>query len=95
MLGARPAARRRYGPSSRASLAELQQRLFVEAAERVRPGGRLVWSTCSLEPEEDGQLVRGFLEAHPGWELDREALALPDAENGPWDGGYAARMLRT
>lgn len=95
VLGARPAARWRYGPRSKASLLELQSRLLAEASERVRSGGRLVWSTCSLEPEEDGQLVRGFLEAHPEWELDTEALTLPDAENGPWDGGYAARMLRS
>jgi len=95
VLGARPGARWRYGPKTKASLADVQRRLLAEAAERVRPGGRLVWSTCSLEPEENGQLVRAFLTAHPAWTLDAEALALPDPETGPWDGGYAARMLRS
>jgi len=94
VLGARPAARWRYGPKVKDSLRELQGRLLHEAAERVRAGGRLVWSTCSLEPEENGQLVRAFLEAHDEWTLDLESLALPDGESGPWDGGYAARMLR-
>ena len=94
VLGARPAARWRYGPSTKASLAELQRRLIAEAAERVRPGGRLVWSTCSLEPEENGQLVRAFLETQPNWTLAAESLALPDPEKGPWDGGYAARLER-
>lgn len=95
VLGARPGARWRYGPQTKASLAELQGRLLREAAEHVRPHGRLVWSTCSLEPEENGQLVRAFLTEHPTWTLDTEALALPDADTGPWDGGYAARMLRS
>ena len=91
VLGARPAARWRFGPQSLRSLRDLQGRLLREGAQRVRPGGRLVWSTCSLEPEENGQLVRAFLRDAPGWRLDAELASLPEP-GGPADGGYAARL---
>jgi len=94
VLGARPGARWRFGPSSLQSLGELQSRLLDEGAEKVRPGGRLVWSTCSLEPEENGRRVRTFLEAHPGWTLEEEQDALPGVAPLPVDGGYAARIRR-
>jgi 16S rRNA (cytosine967-C5)-methyltransferase len=42
-------------------LVSLQQRLLARAAELVKPGGLLIYSTCSLEPEEGAQLVRDFL----------------------------------
>ena len=94
VMGARAEARWRFGPKSSRWLEGLQQRLLNEGATRVRPGGRLVWSTCSLEPEENGRLVRRFLTEAMGWELEHEQESLPDAEHGPWDGGYAARLRR-
>ena len=94
VLGARPAARWRFGPQSMRSLEEVQTRLLDGGATCVRPGGRLVWSTCSLEPEENERRVRTFLDGHPGWTHEEELVRLPDAENGPWDGGYAARLRR-
>ncbi|NKI24922.1 methyltransferase domain-containing protein, partial [Paenibacillus dendritiformis] len=45
-----------------AAIAALQERLLMEAARMVRPGGRLVYSTCTVEPEENGDAVRRFLE---------------------------------
>jgi 16S rRNA (cytosine967-C5)-methyltransferase len=93
VLGARPCARWRFSPSHLASLVALQSRLLAAGAARVRPGGRLVWSTCSLEPEENGQLVRRFLAEHGEFELAEEREALPGA-GGPADGGYAARLER-
>ncbi len=96
VLAQRPEARWRYAPSSRRSLHELQQRLLEQAAGHVRPGGRLVWSTCSLETDENVQLLRRFLESRPGWELEADRDVLPDVEGGPGpvDGGYAARLRR-
>lgn len=97
VLGARPGARWRLGPASLASLTALQSRLLAEAAERVRPGGRLVWSTCSLEPEENGQRVRRFLREggeQAGWVLAEEHESLPSVD-GPTDGGYAALLRRS
>ena len=48
-----------------AALISLQQRLIERAAEMVKPGGRLLYCTCSLEPEESTEIVRAFLGSHP------------------------------
>jgi 16S rRNA (cytosine967-C5)-methyltransferase len=45
-------------------LANLQQRLLAQAALAVKPGGRLIYCTCSLEPEEGEEQVERFLESH-------------------------------
>lgn len=96
VLAQRPEARWRYGPRTRASLGELQRHLLGTAAERVRPLGRLVYSTCSLEPEENARRVAEFLSKDPRFELEAqfEALPAPRAPAGPTDGGYAARLRR-
>jgi 16S rRNA (cytosine967-C5)-methyltransferase len=52
-----------------AKLAALQVRLLDSAARRVRPGGRLVYCVCSLEPEEGEAQVRAFLDRHPAFRL--------------------------
>jgi len=65
-----------------------------QAAQRVAPGGQLVWSVCSIEPEEGEQRVRGFLQEHPEFELDESFLTLP-GPTGAVDGGFAARLRRT
>lgn len=93
VLAARPGARWRFGPAALRDLGEVQSRLIADGAARVRPGGRLVYSVCSIEPEEGPRRVRSFLEASPGWRLDEELEALP-APEGPVDGGYAARLVR-
>ena len=96
VLARRPEARWRYGPQSRASLREIQGALIERGAARVRPGGVLVYSTCSLEPDENRQRVRAFLEANEGWSLEAEHEILPRSgeESGPVDGGFAARLVR-
>ncbi|MDB5481480.1 MAG: rRNA methyltransferase [Caulobacteraceae bacterium] len=57
-------------PGDIPALAQVQARLLSSAAARVKAGGRLVYSVCSLEPEEGEAQVRGFLAAHPGFALD-------------------------
>ncbi|HRD29967.1 MAG TPA: RsmB/NOP family class I SAM-dependent RNA methyltransferase, partial [Caulobacter sp.] len=52
-------------PGDVASLAAVQTRMLDSAAARVKPGGRLVYCVCSLEPEEGEAQVRGFLARHP------------------------------
>ncbi|GEP10541.1 MFS transporter [Methylobacterium gnaphalii] len=49
-------------------LADLQRRLLDKAAALVKPGGRLVYCTCSLEPEEGEAQADAFLSRHPGFE---------------------------
>jgi len=100
VLAARPEARWRFGPAHKQALAALQRRLLEQGAARVRPGGRLVWSTCALDPDENRRRVDAFLPQHPGWTLEAEAESLPDTSTtqsagaGPVDGGYWARLRR-
>lgn len=56
-------------PSDVAALASVQARLLDSAAGRVKPGGRLVYCVCSLEPEEGEAQIAGFLARHPGFSL--------------------------
>ncbi|MEO6709626.1 MAG: transcription antitermination factor NusB, partial [Planctomycetota bacterium] len=78
VLAARPEARWRYGPKTKADLLSLQSRMIREGAERVRQGGRLVWSTCSLDPDENARLVRAFLAEQTQFVLEEELESLPD-----------------
>ena len=66
--------------------------LLRRAAVPVKPGGTLVYSTCSLEPEENGDVVRAFLAEHPAFALVRERALLPQTDGV--DGAYVARLDR-
>ncbi len=58
-------------------IADYQLLLLEKAAALVRPGGRLVYSTCSLEAEENRDLVKRFCGGRPDWMLSGEAVSLP------------------
>lgn len=57
------------GPEDIMRLARVQRDLLDYAAGLVRPGGELVFSNCSLDPEEGEEMVAGFLADHPGWRI--------------------------
>jgi 16S rRNA (cytosine967-C5)-methyltransferase len=57
-------------PGEIAKLAQVQARLLDSAAGRLKPGGRLVYCVCSLEPEEGEGQIGPFLQRHPGLRLD-------------------------
>jgi 16S rRNA (cytosine967-C5)-methyltransferase len=57
-----PEIRWRISPADIKDLAERQTQLLFNAARVVKPGGRLVYSTCSVEPEENEAVVQTFLE---------------------------------
>lgn len=69
-----PEARWRLTPKQLARYVEIQARLLDVAAEIVRPGGRLVFVTCSLLDEEGADQVRAFLDRHPQWRADPPVL---------------------
>jgi 16S rRNA (cytosine967-C5)-methyltransferase len=91
VLGRRPEARWRLSPRDLRELTAVQERLLRLAIERVKVGGVLVYSTCSIEPEENGALVRGVVEK-AGLVLEAEESAAPGR---PADGGYWARLRRS
>jgi 16S rRNA (cytosine967-C5)-methyltransferase len=59
----------RRAPKDLAPLAAAQSRMLLEVAAAVRPGGALVYSTCSSEPEENEQVLDRFLAASPAFRL--------------------------
>ena len=64
---------------------ELQEQLLEEAANMVKRGGRLVYSTCSIEPEENMEQITKFLEKYDNFELEDLADYVPEevlAEDG-------------
>jgi len=83
-----------------------QRALLAAAAALVRPGGLLVYATCSLEPEENSDIVTEFLARHPRFVRAPAADAVPAALVTPagdfqslpqrhgMDGAYAARLAR-
>jgi 16S rRNA (cytosine967-C5)-methyltransferase len=60
----------RARPKIIAESAELQRRLLLRASQWVKPGGELVYSVCSLEPEEGERVVADFVAAQPGFRID-------------------------
>jgi 16S rRNA (cytosine967-C5)-methyltransferase len=74
----------------RASAAQLA--LLKEAAAQLKPGGTLVYSTCSLETEENREVVDRFLARNPRFRLERDRTLLPFVDGV--DGAYVARLTR-
>jgi 16S rRNA (cytosine967-C5)-methyltransferase len=98
VIARRPEARLGLTRQKLRSLVAVQRELLRMAADWVRPNGRVVYSTCSLEPEENEQVVAAFLKANPAWRRVHEKISLsawgPRASD--WrDGGYYARLEHT
>ncbi|HBO87974.1 MAG TPA: 16S rRNA (cytosine(967)-C(5))-methyltransferase [Verrucomicrobia bacterium] len=70
----------------------LQFEILTACAMRLRSGGRLVYSTCSLEACENEVLVSQWVAAHPDFKLDREVKAFPP--EAQTDGAFAALIRR-
>ena len=92
VLGRRPEVRWRLETGDLQELVRVQKRLLGLAAKRVKQGGLVVYSTCSIEPEENGELVRHAVEAGIGLTLEAEEAAVPGR---PADGGYWARLRKS
>src|SRR6266511_468551 len=69
-----------------------QLKLLDHAGAILKPGGTLVYSTCSLEPEENQDLVRQFLALRAEFTLEAGRELLPFADGV--DGGYVARLVK-
>lgn len=92
VLQRRVDARWRLQPVEFERLADLQLRILESACAAVAPGGRLVYSTCSIDKQEDRDVVDTFLSRHPEFELVSDYLALPHLVQA--DGAYAALLRK-
>jgi len=66
--------------------------LLKTAASALKPGGVLVYSTCSLEPEENGDVIREFLQSHGEFGLESERSLFPPVDGV--DGAYVACLVK-
>ncbi|NLD52039.1 MAG: hypothetical protein GX650_04005, partial [Clostridiales bacterium] len=108
VLADKPDLKQRVNEESLHQLLETQRRLLDTCSRYVKPGGTLVYATCSLLPDENQRQVESFLLIHPAFEM----ISLPDsipaklrAAQGPLglqllphrdgvEGFYVARMRR-
>ena len=79
-------------PAASASLPAVQREILERSAELLRAGGKLVYSTCTVFPEENGDLVRGFLNRHAEFALLEERPLFPDVDRT--DGFYYAVLQK-
>jgi 16S rRNA (cytosine967-C5)-methyltransferase len=64
-----PSAKWRLTPRSIEKMAEIQWQMLENSAEKVKPGGMLIYSTCSITVEENEMLIERFLKWHPEFSL--------------------------
>lgn len=94
VLRRNPDAKWRLTPEEIARLQQLQSELLMSYSRMVKPGGRLVYATCSILPSENQAQVQKFLKSEKGagWVLVRDFHHRPDVDG--FDGFYAALLTR-
>ena len=83
----------RISPEEIERLRATQLDLLKLAATKLKPGGVLVYSTCSLEPEENSEVVKEFLREHKYFQLESERELLPFVDNV--DGAFVAKLINS
>jgi 16S rRNA (cytosine967-C5)-methyltransferase len=91
VLARKPDLKLRMKSSDMDTLIPLQRKLFEQAANHVVPGGRLVYSTCTINKKENEKQVEFFLQNHPEFELIKEETIFPDVQK---DGFYMAALKK-
>jgi len=88
----RPDARWNWSVEKLGELVRMQAEILDQVAPLVAPGGLLVYSTCSIEPEENADQIKAFLDRHDDFTLEKTSESLP-FETGH-DGAFAAALRR-
>ena len=92
VLRRRPDARWRFSRDALHEVEVLQKKMLGCAGEWLHAKGKLVYSTCSLEPEENRYQVEQWMAEHSDWEIEQDDELVPTRTGT--DGGYAARIHR-
>ena len=91
VLARRPEARYRTGRKALETIVKIQRDILHRARALAAPHTRIIYSTCSLEIEENEEQIQSFCATFPAWQILRQAFTLP---NQTRDGGYAAVLSR-
>lgn len=92
VLGKRPDARWRIQPDDLEELSRIQLRLILAAADRLKPGGRILYSTCSIEPEENTAVVEAVGHFRKKLTLEMTSELIPGRTA---DGGFQSLLRST
>ena len=87
----RPDAIWRFSTEHMSELVDIQRSILDSALKLLAPGGTIIYSTCSIEPEENIQQIKNLLEDYPELELRSELQVLPTSQH---DGCYAAKLCK-
>ncbi len=90
VMARRVEVRHRISATAIEKLARTQRQLLEKAALLTKPGGKICYSTCSIQNAEDGRLIAAFLAENSDFALEKEQLILPAAQQFDHDGAYAA-----
>ncbi len=91
-LARNPEIKWRLKPADLAILQRRQARILNSAMDALAPGGALIYSTCSLEPEENAQVVEPAVRARPGWRAEKALSTVPGTDPGE---GFQAWRIRS
>ena len=96
VLAKRIEVRYRIKPEAIQRLTKTQSELLGTATRLggIKPGGKICYSTCSIQKAENSELVRNFLLRNHTFKLEFEELTLPSAEKVDHDGGYVAIIAK-
>ncbi|MBO4289176.1 MAG: RsmB/NOP family class I SAM-dependent RNA methyltransferase, partial [Lachnospiraceae bacterium] len=92
MFKKEPQAIEMWSPENVAACAARQDAILAEADKMLKPGGRLIYSTCTFAPEEDEGCVERFLAAHPGYDLLSMQTVYP--HRFPGEGQFVAALQK-
>ncbi len=92
VLRRRPDARWRFSEERLRKLVGIQARMLNACSRLLAPDGIMVYSTCSLEPEENEQQIERWVSLNPGFKIEDQTASIPPESN--MDGAFAARLVR-
>jgi 16S rRNA (cytosine967-C5)-methyltransferase len=92
-LQARADLRWRVSPEAIAEMVSVQSRILAAGASALRPGGVLVYSTCTISSNENERLIAAFLDSHSQFRLDDVVVTLPHRDHTA--GFYIARLRKS